>query len=478
MITVLDRPTIKLIDIEIDLEKDLVEDEKMEEHGKDVGKYPYVMIGSLNISPNDFVSFKLFNNKFLPKIELQFRDNTYKMIDPLFPVENSKLSLFIRSSSEMLMPVRMDFKITQFNPIKNKDGDAQDLILSLTGILDVDYLYKTAFTSYKDTSYNTIRKIAKDAELGFASNIDNTSDNMVWINPADTYMDFIQQITKHSYKDASSFIYTYVDFYYNINFVDIETALSDDITDQQGVFNDPTMFKNKEEDIGPLVLTDHPDNIDTSVYINKFNLINSATKINLEIGYKTYLSYYDKNDNTFYKIVMDTITSPGADGNNVIMKGGIGEVSILQQYSFDGQYIGKIDDDNAHQFYSIAGVQNSKNLDYLQKVKLKISLKSNNFNIFRFQKILVKFYKMKEAENDPENNVDVSPENVRKVATEGTDKDEKKINQRLSGEWLVTAIDYSFNKVSDFTQNITLVRRELSFNENDFAEDTATTNEE
>ena len=178
MINVLDRPTIKLIELEINIE-DTNEDEKMEEHSRDIGKYPYVQIGGLVISANDFINFKLFNNKFLPKIELQFRDATYKMIDPLFPIDNSKLSLFIRSNSETLMPVRMDFKITEFNPIKNKDGDNQDIIFSLVGVLDVDYLYNTTFVSYKDTSFNTIRNIVKDAQLGFASNIDNNVDRLV-----------------------------------------------------------------------------------------------------------------------------------------------------------------------------------------------------------------------------------------------------------------------------------------------------------
>lgn len=473
MIKVLDRPAIKLKELELNID-DKNEDSKMDEHSKDVGRYPFVQIGSLNISVNDFVNFNIHNNAFLPTLELQFRDGTYKMIDPLFPVDNAIISLFIRSSSETLMPVRMDFKITEFNPIKSKDGDAQEIIFALTGILNVDHLYITPFASYKETSFNIIRKIAQDSLLGFASNIDNTDDEMVWINPADTYLDFIQNITKYSYNTASSFMYSYVDLYYNLNYVDIETALNDDISGQQGVFNNPSMYKNntEEEKLTDLFLTDHPEKINTSTYINKFNLLNTSTKVNLEIGYKTYINYYDKNGNTFYKIVMDTITSVGNNGNNVIMKGGIGEVSELQKQSFDNVYNGKIDTDNTHQYFAIAGEQNAKNLEYLQKVKLKINLKSSNFNLYRFQKILIKFYKMKETkEASPDEVIEVSGENIDKVANEGTNKDEKKLNQRLTGEWLITSIDYSFNKVSDFSQEITLVRRELSFNDNDFNKD-------
>ena len=142
------------------------------------------------------------------------------------------------------------------------------------------------------------------------------------------------------------------------------------------------------------------------------------------------------------------------------------------EYSFDGMYGGKIDTDNVHQYYTIAAIQNKKNLEYLQKVKIKITIKSNNFNLYRFQKINMKFYKIKEmVDNKGEDNLEVTPENIEKVATEGSSKDEKKLNQRLSGEWLITSIDYSFNKVSDFLQEVTLVKRELSFNENDFDPD-------
>ena len=84
----------------------------------------------------------------------------------------------------------------------------------------------------------------------------------------------------------------------------------------------------------------------------------------------------------------------------------------------------------------------------------------------------MKFYKIKEmVDNKGEDNLEVSKENIDKVATEGSSKDEKKLNQRLSGEWLITSINYSFNKVSDFLQEVTLVKRELSFNENDFNPD-------
>ena len=97
---------------------------------------------------------------------------------------------------------------------------------------------------------------------------------------------------------------------------------------------------------------------------------------------------------------------------------------------------------------------------------MKVTLNIMNFNLYRFQKIDIRFYKLKEL-SDKENVVQINQKNIDKT---GIDYDEKKLNQRLSGEWLITGINYSFNKIGGFSQDVTVVKRELGFNENDFNE--------
>jgi hypothetical protein len=188
-------------------------------------------------------------------------------------------------------------------------------------------------------------------------------------------------------------------------------------------------------------------------------------KVNLDIGYQKYLSFYDKNGGTQYTFLMDTISTPGPAGKNIIMKGKVGQVSEIAANSFDGDFLGVFDADNVHKNYLYAGMQNKQNLEFLQKVKMKITLGIQNFNLYRFQKIDVRFYKLKEM-NDEVQQVQVNQENMEKGV--GADFDAKRLNQRLSGEWLITTINYTFNKIGGFSQDLTLVRRELSFNENDF----------
>lgn len=462
MIKVLERPTITLKELVINYE-DQIQDYAADEYATDIGRYPYLQIGNLVIQTNYTTKIVLYNNQFLPKIEVYFKDPTMKLIDPLFPLDDEIISLFIQSTSESLMPVRMDFKITDFSVSKGNEENNKDITYMLTGILNVDDLYFQHYLSYEGTSFDVIKKIAKDCNLGFASNMNNTNDYMIWINPADTTLDFIQNIIDHSYSSDESFILSYIDFYYNLNYVDIEKSLNEDISDIEGITSNNFYLKDKEKR-GKLFLTDHPDRKNTNSYIRKYNVINSSTKINLDIGYRKFISYYDNNNNKHYSFMMDTISTPGKKGDNVILKGRVNDVSEIEKNLWDSEYLGKMDIDNMHENYLYAGMQNKQNLRYLQKVKMKISLNVMNFNLYRFQKVDIKFYKLKEL-SDKEVKVQV---NKKSIDNPGVDYDHDKINQRLSGEWLITGINYTFNKYGGFSQDITLVRRELGFNENDY----------
>jgi len=474
MITVIDRPTIRLKEINFDLVKEGNKSTKIEEFSKDIGRTPYVEIGKLTVQSDQMILLQLFNDQFLPRIYIQFRDTSGQLIDPLFPIDDTILKVFIQADSDILMPVRMDFKITDINPIKSKSGDNSDIIFGLTGILNVDYLYSTYFVSYKDTSFNLIKTLSKEAGLGFASNINDTDDSMVWINPAKHYLEFIQNVIKHSYKSQESFMFAYVDFYYNLNYIDIETALSEDIDDQKGISSDNYYFdtESEEESIEELILSNHPDKMSSNVYIDKYDLLNRSTAINLEIGYLYYMSYFDTDGNTLYKLILDNISTPGKDNNSIVMKGGIGEISEMQKYSADGEYIGKIDTDNVHKYFLYSLKHNENNLKFLQKVKLKITINKANFNLYRFQKIKVNFYKTSQIDEDDvtvQKTIPVSEKDVNEKA--GVISEEDKLNQRLSGDWLITSINYTFNKRGGMEQEVTLVKRELNFNDNDFDPD-------
>lgn len=449
MINVVDRAKIKVKPIQIEYNENTT-DEALDFNTENLGRLPLLYFNGLPLDNNDVEYFKLSNDDFFPHFEMVFKDASNKLKEDIYPLDNSILSVFIKSNSEYLMPVRMDFKITEFGTIKYSKGEVNAIRLKATGVLDVNSLYKMEFKAYKGSSYDVLKKLAKENNLGFATNVNNTNDEMTWVNPAYYTHFFINELTKKSYKDDSSFMWSYIDFYYNLCFVDIETQLNDDISEQQQALNFGDYLKGKEQ-IVPLKLSNHPDFNTTNMYIDKYNIVNETTKVNLKLGYKHYVRWYDKTDSTFSTVVLDTISSEGSEGNQIIMKGQPGTEDFdMMSIIRNGEYVGKLDTDNVHKNYIYAQKQNRNNIEFLQKIRMNITLKHPNFNLGRFQKVNIELYELTDVFKKSK-----STDNPYEV-----DKD--KINQRLSGEWLITGINYRFSIKEGNIQEVTLVKRELT----------------
>ena len=191
---IINRSKLQLVDIEYDYRTDAKDSEK-DYYGDNVGKYPLVYYKGLSIESDDILYLTLTNDDFLPKLEMKFNDKSNKLFGDIYPLDNDLISIFIRAQNESSMPVRMDFKITVFNPTKPVGKENQKLIYYLEGELNVDTLYNTEFRSDKGTSYSILKKISEESQLGFATNIDGTQDEMTWLNPADYTMYYMKEIT-------------------------------------------------------------------------------------------------------------------------------------------------------------------------------------------------------------------------------------------------------------------------------------------
>jgi hypothetical protein len=456
MINKIITPSITLKEIIIKYNDD-VQDKYAQDYIDKIGQYPFVIFNGLILEYKYFIDFKLYNDLFLPRLEMKFRDMSNKMIDSMFPLDDNKISIFIKSPSENLLPIRMDFKIVEFNPIKN-EVNSEDVVYNLKGILDVSSLYFTIFGSYKGTSLDVLKNLAQELGLGFATNIENTNDQQTWINPADTKIDFIEDITLASYKSDDSFMLSYVDFYYNLNYIDIETQFGDS-TNLKGLSNNTFIINNNEENLQVLFLTNHPDAYGSNNYISKYNLLNESTNVNLEIGYFGEITYYKKIEKEMSIYMLDTISTE--NDNNVVLKSNSDD-STENLYNFGGShvYFGTIDTDNIHNNYHYAVFQNLRNVKYFQKVRMKVILPVLNFNLYRFQMINVKLYKMQEMDSKVRY---TSKGDINELA--GKNIYEDKLNKRLSGDWMITGINFRFNPDNGWEQEINLSRRELSVSE-------------
>ena len=115
-IVVLNRPSIVLKPIEYNYTE--TDDNKVDEYTDQIGKTFYITYQGLPIDSINIHSLSLKNNQFIPTLEMEFDDPTNKIMDEYFPLDDSVISLYKKASSDLLFPIRMDFKIVRFNPVK------------------------------------------------------------------------------------------------------------------------------------------------------------------------------------------------------------------------------------------------------------------------------------------------------------------------------------------------------------------------
>jgi len=405
-------------------------------------------INGTTIPPSDVIYIKLHNSQFIPEIELYCDDSKGVLFNDLYPFDHDTIiSIFIKAQSELVMPIRMDFRVAEFET--SKIDERGNLKFLIKGILDVDDLHFSNYEMRKGTSYNIIKDIAVEMGLGFASNVDNSNDDMKWINPGDTYKEFIKDVTRYSYISDESFVWTFIDFYYNLNYIDVQLELNNFMKTETHPVTNKQIENDDTENATLLYLTNNKAFNTTNQYFSKYNIDNQAFKVNLEIFYKMEATWYDKSTNTITKQYIKEFKADQEKLGSPLQEL-LDRNSMLYSENVNDEYfIGKVDsDNNVHKNYVLAKITNKYNLDGLEKMKMIVTLDQINFSIKRFQNLRVEIYNEKNLLSSDANKVS-SLDNV---------------NKKLSGFWFVTGINYLYKRSGGVEQEVTLMRRDLNLN--------------
>lgn len=394
-----------------------------------LGYLPFVSYNGIQIEPRYIKSFGMSVQELLPTVSITFEDQYGLMNDRGTPLDDSKITVFISSRSPALKSIFMRFKITSFSNMGNT--------YVLNGICDINKMFLSTFESYSNmSSFECLQEFAKRAGLGFNSNVNESNDKMTWINPAMRGMDFVKDVIAKSYRSDSSFIWCYVDPYYNLNYIDVEEALKIDIKSDIGIhtvgLNSIDDFKDDNKIIN-LMLTNDKSMSNSNHYFDSWSLINNSTSISLKRGYLNRVNFYDINSFNFLIFDIDSITSEG--DKTIIMKSNPQDETFFKEH-VTTTYVGKLDSANMHKNYNYSIVQNEQNIEDIQKIGIRLNMTSPNFNLYRFQKVRVV------------------------ISNKGGTPTHGLINNRLTGEWMIIDIKY-VQSDSKFKQIVTLVKREL-----------------
>lgn len=396
------------------------------------GNIPFIWYGSYQIDYNNIEFFQLYTGGNLPTIKLTFVDTFNLMKDSGFPLDDATITIFINPRSEQLKPIFMSFKIIKFSV----DGKTY----TMTGVIDANQLYIKKFKSFsKKTSFQTLKAIAEEIGLGFASNLDDTNDAMSWINPGQKYSEFIEHVVNNSYKSDETYLTSYIDYYYNLTYVDVEKELKRNIKEELGIGNIgmKELGKLDSDTVQKLVLTNDKGYRNSNSYFFEYRILNNSTSISLREGYFTKVKFYDELKKDFLVFNLSGLTSDAQD--KIILKGKPQDEEFFKENT-DLVYLGKLDNDNMYTNYHYSNIQNYRNLVELEKIGLEVKMKSPNYNLYKYQKVLLV------------------------LSNQTGTPAQSHFNNRLSGEWLIVDIMFKLERTS-YVQTIKLVKRELELSE-------------
>lgn len=412
------------------------------------GFFPVIHYNSLLIDNSGIKFFMLYNDGFLPCIKLNFIDSSGMIKSKSFPLDDTKIKVFISSRSNNLKSIILDFKITKF---RNIDG-----MMSIEGILHSSKLYNKGYNTYlNSTSYNAIKKLSSDIGIGFNSNINDTNDNMNWLQNGKKFIDFIESIIERAYISDRTFLAGYIDYYKCLNCIDIEKEMSRDISEQHGVSTTGLESANDNSvklEVHPLVLTNDESMLQSNNYFSKFKVINRAAEISTETGYIQNTAFYDRNKKQLVSFKIDSITKD--ENSKIILKGDPFDPNSSETIdnNQNHHYLGKLDTSNVHSNYFYTKINNWKNITDLGKIEIEIEMNNPNFNLYQYQKVNLVL-----SNNSPMGG------------------DDSMINNRLTGEWLLIDIEYILSD-NRFYQIFRLVKRELELSEKELEAEKNNTN--
>jgi hypothetical protein len=430
IIAQIDKPSINLPPMKFDITPD---SQQNDETTFGLGFTPFFWYNGIQIPERDIRSLELYHEEITPAVTVIFNDTLNVLKGKGYPLDDTKFEIFLNSGSSNLKSIHLRFKLKNLQ--SNKNGT-----YTVVGTLDLDNYYLEIYKSYNGTSFEIIRQISKELKLGYNSNIDNTNDSMKWKNTGETPKDFIKSIIDHSYISDNSFMLGYIDHYWCFNYVDIEKEWNRDISNDVGVNSQGVtqLAKNNTDDkkILPLVLTNEPSKSSSIFYISSYKVNNNSTDRSINKGHYMIQKSYDSNTKSFQVFNVDSLTTKGDD--NVVLKGAPGDEKTYKE-NFRTNYSGRADNENIHQNYYYAESQNRVNLDNMTNITCDITLSKPNFNIYKYQKVRIDFINEKRSEP----------------------LSDSFLNERISGEWLISDIRYSW-KGGSLTQTMVAVRKELT----------------
>ena len=450
---------------------------------------PFVLVNSYQFGPDDIEEFELECSGILPKCTITVFDQKNAFQVESYPRDGDFFTILLNSKhQETFKSIHMDFDILAVETSPEVEGTPPTI--TMEGIAKIPrYFAEQCQVLDAEGSLAHLETVARDLELGLATNVESTDDSQSRIQAYETYADFIKNIVEDSYISDDAFTKYYVDQYYYLTFVDINkifnapnpkidevmTVLTSFAASMQENANSEEGGDNKGDQVEvPLMLTNHKDTMGLSCYVNGYELINNSSKISLEAGYARNIQIYDNNSDPgerLQEFTVEALVTEELPDIEAPLKGNEKddryETQVKHKY-MGRQNAGEDGLGNTHKNLVFSKLHNKQNQMEIEKMKLKVILSSFNPSIYKFQKIPVLMYHYDGVRAEASKQGDFKREEAGFTdqpfgMAKGEDQNDAKqvVDRFLSGHYIIENIDYIIDDPeSGLRQVVTLIRRE------------------
>lgn len=422
-------------------------------------KAPLIKIGNTRIAPNEVISADLYYDELVPKIHVSIFDTSGTFTSVTFPKKNPLLTIYIAKSHIKLNELCQTFLITDVQSIPISENFTR---YDIHGELYVPKLNGNFIKSYPNmTSQEALQKIARELELGYASNEETFDDKMTWINPNLNYKAFIKMISDHAFKNKDTFFECFIDRYYKICLVNVENQFKPFDGDKDiplgyaatsTEYADLSLAKNAADKLSiddqvPIILTNGSTlGAGSDFTIIEYSMIGENGEILKRSGFRKRLQMYQHGEEKALKNwFVEPLSTVSTDGEQTH------QVPDLKDYTDEGNEIVKwmgTDYGNSHLSYKYAKLVNHHNREETQKHLLRVKLDGVNHNIDRGSRVAVNIYgdRIKSASDDSvkdDNQVQNSQQD--RASENGKTASAQIKDEYLSGAYYVKGISYHYN---------------------------------
>lgn len=256
---------------------------------------PLIKLNDITINFTQVKSMTLTCKKLVPTLEVTIEDSLglTKALD--HPKTDNILRLQILPPFEdAYKKVDLTFYITHFE----SNGDN----LELTCKYNIKELYKNRLEAFGELSfYGLCDRVAKDCQLGLASNVADTDDPRYMYCSNQSYLDLLKDEIKRS-GTQKLIPEVWVDWFNYLNIVDIwERYQSTDPMYQIWSLPSSQIDTSAGKEIEPsqedAVLTNTPSSMQSQLYVQYYQIVNKS-KSNVQEGTDKIVEiyHYDKNE--------------------------------------------------------------------------------------------------------------------------------------------------------------------------------------